>query len=78
MSDAPIVVIAGAGAALMAAAGAMDTERFALLGVGAIFVAAAWKFVKARNKRNAERRKGEDQRHDINTHPQPPMVVGSR
>lgn len=77
MSDGPIVAIAGAGAALMAAAGALDT-RVAIAGVATIFVAAAWKFVKARNKRNAERRSGEDRRHDIDTHPQPPVAVGSR
>jgi len=75
MSDAPIMAIAGVGAALMAASGALSTDRLAIAGVAVIFVAAAWKFIKARKNR-LDRRSGEDRRHDANA--EPPVVIGSR
>jgi hypothetical protein len=80
MSDAPIMAIAGVGAALMAASGAMSAERLAIAGVAVIFVAAAWKFAKARRNRFT-RRSGEDRRHDANAeqaNAEPPVVIGSR
>jgi membrane protein implicated in regulation of membrane protease activity len=75
MSDAPILAVAGLGAALMAASGALSAERLGLAGVAVMFVAAVWKFVKARNKRAENRRSGDDRRHDTNA--QPPVAMGS-
>jgi membrane protein implicated in regulation of membrane protease activity len=75
MSDAPIMAVAGVGAALMAASGALSAERLAIAGVAVIFVAAVWKFAKARKSR-VDRRSGDDRRHDTNA--EPPVAIGSR
>ncbi|MGO9125417.1 MAG: hypothetical protein ACLP6G_11075 [Terriglobales bacterium] len=73
MTDSLIMAVAGVGAALMAASAAFSTGSLAAVGVGVIFVAAAWKYVAARKGRaqrsaDVDRRHSEDRRVAVGSH----------
>jgi hypothetical protein len=74
MSDSLVMTVAGAGAAFVAAAGALSKGTLVEIGVALIFIAAASKFI-SRKKQHGDRRNGpEDRRHAEDQH----AVLGSR
>lgn len=66
MSDSIVVGFAGAGAALIATAGALSKGTLIEIGVALLIAAAVTKYI-GRRKKNTERRSGPtDRRHEDN------------
>jgi hypothetical protein len=73
MNNSLVIVGAGVGSALMAAAGVFSMERLAVAGVMVMFVAAAYKFLSSRHNRPNVPNRTETREAE-----RPHVAVGSR